>query len=50
LEKRSEPAGNLFFDSFGIVRGDAFGFYPPAHVEFTKIIRPVIEKAWAQVK
>jgi hypothetical protein len=45
----------VLFDAKGnprleLYRDDLLHFYPPAYVEFTKIIRPVIEKAWAEVK
>ena len=41
----------VLFDAKGnprmeLYRDDLLHFYPPAYVEFTKIIRPVIEKAW----
>ena len=44
----------VLFDAKGnprleLYRDDLLHFYPAAYVEFTKIIRPVIEKAWAQV-
>ena len=42
-----DKAGNPRFELY---RDDLLHFYPPAYVEFTKIIRPVVEKAWAQVK
>ena len=42
----------VLFDAEGnprlkLYREDLLHFYPPAYVEFTKIIRPVIEKAWS---
>ena len=42
----------VLFDAAGnprleLYRDDLLHFYPPAYVEFTKIIRPVIEKAWS---
>jgi hypothetical protein len=41
----------VLFDAAGnprleLYREDLLHFHPPAYVEFTKIIRPVIEKAW----
>jgi lysophospholipase L1-like esterase len=41
----------VLFDAAGnprleLYRDDLLHFHPPAYVEFTKIIRPVIEKAW----
>ncbi len=43
----------VLFDAAGkprleLYRDDLLHFYPPAYVEFTKIIRPVIEKAWSR--
>ena len=43
----------VLFDAEGnprlkLYRDDLLHFYPPAYVEFTKIIRPVIEKAWSR--
>jgi lysophospholipase L1-like esterase len=44
----------VLFDAKGnprleLYRDDLLHFNPPAYLEFTKVIRPVIEKAWAQV-
>ena len=41
----------VLFDASGkprleLYRDDLLHFHPPAYVEFTKIVRPVIEKAW----
>jgi hypothetical protein len=43
----------VLFDAGGkprleLYREDGLHFHPPAYVEFTRIIRPVIEEAWAQ--
>ena len=45
----------VLFDAAGnprleLYRDDLLHFYPPAYVEFTRIIRPVIEKSWGQMK
>jgi hypothetical protein len=44
----------VVFDAAGnprleLYRDDLLHYYPPAYVEFTKIIRPVIEKTWKEV-
>ncbi len=43
----------VLFDSAGnprteLYRDDLLHFHPPAYVEFARVVRPVIEKAWSE--
>ena len=45
----------VLFDAQGnprleLYKPDLLHFNPPAYVEFTKIVKPVIKRAWAEVK
>lgn len=41
FDARDEPRTELYL-------ADGLHFHPPAYVEFTKIIKPVLERAWAE--
>ncbi len=42
-----DAAGNVRLELY---RADLLHFHPPAYVEFTKIVRPVIERAWTETR
>jgi lysophospholipase L1-like esterase len=41
FDARDEPRTDLYL-------ADGLHFHPPAYVEFTKVIKPVLERAWAE--
>jgi lysophospholipase L1-like esterase len=41
FDARDEPRTELYL-------ADGLHFHPPAYVEFTKVIKPVLERAWAE--
>ncbi len=41
-----DPAGNPRLELY---REDTLHFHPPAYVEFTRLIRPVLERVWREV-
>jgi lysophospholipase L1-like esterase len=41
FDARDEPRTELYL-------ADGLHFHPPAYVEFTNIIKPVLERAWSE--